>query len=53
MLFNTRPNYSILNNKLATTLTLTYKIIIDDSLITGTIPNLLKKRNNYDNKEKT
>ena len=34
------PLYLI--KKLATTLTLTYKNIIDDSLITGTIPNLLK-----------
>ena len=39
MLFTTRPNSSILNTK---TLTLTYKNIIDDSLITGTIPNVLK-----------
>ena len=42
MLFTTRPNSTILNKKLATTLTLNFKNIIDDSLITGTIPNLLK-----------
>ena len=37
---NPIPLYLI--KKLAITLTLTYKNIIDDSLITGTIPNLLK-----------
>ena len=41
MLFTTRPISSILNT-LATTLTLSYKNIIDDSLITETIPHLLK-----------
>ena len=47
MLFTTRHNSSILSKyyllkKLVTTMTLIYKNIIDDSLITGTIQNLLK-----------
>ena len=46
---DTIPLYLI--KKLATTLILTYTNIIDNSLISGTIPNLLKKRNYVNNKK--